>query len=237
MKAILKREIRSYFSSPVGYVCVAALTALYGFAYYANVMMSRSTSYITGVYSFLFTFTMIIIPILTMRSMSEDRKNRTDQALLTAPVGVGTIVTAKFFAAFFVYLIANVLGLLPAFAIFPFVSGTMPWGVILGNFTATILYGGAMISIGIFISSLTESQVIAAVSSFVVSFFLMYVNGLSSSLDNPMVSAAVNAISFYARYVSFVQGVFYVPSVVFFLSVMCIFIFLTAKRLESRRWN
>ena len=237
MTAIFKREIRAYFSSPVGYVCVAALAALYGFAYYVYVMMGRSTDNIPHVYSFLFAYGSLVLPLLTMRSMSEERKNKTDQALLTAPVGTGTIVAAKFFAAFFVYFIASVIGLLPAFAIFPFVSGAMPFGILFGNFIANLLYGGAIIAIGIFISSLTESQVIAAVGTFIVTFFLMYMNGLSSSLDQELITKIVGWISFYTRYQAFLQGIFDVPSTVFFVSVILLFNFLTAKRLESRRWS
>ena len=86
MIAICKREIRSFFNSPVGYVCIAALAALYGYYYYL-VMAIGSTSYISAVYQTMFSFSMMIIPIITMKSMSDDQKNKTDQALLTAPVG------------------------------------------------------------------------------------------------------------------------------------------------------
>lgn len=87
MRAIFKREMRAYFASPVGYVVVAALLALYGFFYY-QVMAIGSSSYITQVFSTMFMFSMMIMPIITMRSMSDDRKNKTDQALITAPVSV-----------------------------------------------------------------------------------------------------------------------------------------------------
>ena len=113
MKAIFKRELKAYFASPVGYVVVAALLALYGFFYY-QVMMIGSSSYISQVFGTMFTFCMMIIPIITMRSMSDERKNKTDQALLTAPVSVTAIVLGKFFAAFGVYFVANALALLPA---------------------------------------------------------------------------------------------------------------------------
>ena len=109
MKAIFKREVRSYFSSPVGYVFVAVLAALYGF-YYFQAMLSSSSSYIADVFAYMFSFSMMIIPIITMRSMTDDQKNKTDQALLTAPVGVASIVLGKFFACWFVYFIATTLG-------------------------------------------------------------------------------------------------------------------------------
>ena len=103
MSAIFKRELKSYFSSPIGYVCVGAILFLYGLFYYM-VMLSRTSDYIGSyVFGSMFTWGMMIIPIITMRSFSEERKNKTDQALLTAPVSVTGIVWGKFTAAFGVY--------------------------------------------------------------------------------------------------------------------------------------
>ncbi len=234
MRAIFKRELRSYFNSPVGYVCVAALAALYGYFYY-SVMALGSTSYIRNVYSTMFSFCMMVIPIITMRSMTDDRKNKTDQALLTAPVGVTAIVMGKFLACFFVFFIATTLGLLPAVAMSFFSSPS--WGEIMGNYLGTLLYGGAMVSIGVFISSLTVSQIIAAIGTFVVSVFLMYIDNLASAVSSAAVSRVVEWLSFNSRYTTFTQGLFSVSGAVFFLSVMAVFVFLTARRLESRRWN
>ena len=234
MLAVFKRELKSYFSSPVGYVCVAALACLYGFFYF-GVMLSGSSSFITQVYSSMFMFGMMIIPIITMKTMSEDRKNKTDQALLTAPVGVTAIVVGKFLAAFAVYAIASVIGLLPAVAMSTFSSP--PWGIIFGNFIATLLYGGAMISIGVFISSLTVSQVIAAIGTFVISVILMFVDNMASAFTGTFVGDAIGWVSFTQRYNVFTQGIFSVSSCVFFLSIIAVFVFLTARKVESRRWN
>lgn len=234
MKAIFKRELKAYFNSPVGYVCVAAILALYGFYYY-QVMAIGSSSYISSVYSVMFSFCMMIIPIITMKSMSDDQKNKTDQALLTAPVGTVSIVIGKFLAAFGVYFIASTLGLLPAVAISFF--GSIPWGVVIGNYLGTLLYGAAMVSIGVFISSLTVSQIIAAIGTFVVSVFLMYIDMLTSAIQNEAVGTVIGWISFNNRYTSFTQGIFSVASTVFFLSVAAVFIFLTARKVESRRWS
>lgn len=234
MIAICKREIRSYFSSPVGYVCIAALAALYGF-YYFQVMYIGMSSYISAVYSTMFSFGMMIIPIITMKSMSDDQKNKTDQALLTAPVGVTSIVMGKFLACFFVFFVASTLGLLPAVAMSFF--STPPWGEIIGNYIGTLLYGGAMISIGVFISSLTVSQIIAAIGTFIVSILLMYIDMVASTVNNTVVSTIVEWISFTNRYTTFAQGLFSISSTVFFLSVAAVFVFLTARRLESRRWS
>ncbi len=234
MIAIFKRELRSYFNSPVGYVCIAVLAALYGLFYY-QVMAMGSSSYIGRVYSTMFSYSMMVIPIITMRSMSDDQKNKTDQVLLTAPIGVTSIVMGKFLSCFFVFFVASSLGLLPAVAMSFFSSPA--WGEIIGNYLGTLLYGGAMISIGVFISSLTVSQVIAAIGTFVISVLLMLIDSMASAVSNQVVSALVGWISFNSRYTTFTQGIFSISSTVFFLSVMAVFVFLTARRLESRRWN
>ena len=235
MTAIFKREIRSYFNSPIGYVCVAILMALYGLFYFM-VMARGSSAYISNyVYGSMFNFSMLVIPVITMKSMTDDQKNKTDQILLTAPVGVTSIVMGKFLACFFVFFIASTLGLLPAVAMNFFAAPS--WGEIIGNYLGTLLYGGAMISIGVFISSLTISQIIAAIGTFAVSVFLMYVDSLAASVNNAAVATLVSWISFSNRYQTFTQGLFSTASTLFFLSVMAIFVFLTARRLESRRWS
>mgnify|MGYP000192335021 CR=1 FL=1 len=235
MKAIFKRELKAYFASPVGYVVVAALLALYGFFYY-QVMMIGSSSYISQVFGTMFTFCMMVIPIITMRSMSDERKNKTDQALLTAPVSVTAIVLGKFFAAFGVYFVANALALLPAFAISLFATA-FPWGIMIGNFIGTLLYGAAMIAIGVFISSLTVSQIIAAIGTFIISVLLMYMDSLASVVSNEVLSTAIQWFSFNDRYSTFTQGMFSISSVIFFISVVAVFVFLTARKVESRRWS
>lgn len=235
MIAIFKRELRAFFNVPVGYVCIAALVALYGYFYY-SVMNIGSSAYINSIFSTMFTFSMIIIPIITMRSMSDDQKNKTDQALLTAPVSVTAIVLGKFLACLCVFVLGTTLGgLAPALIMGTFSSPS--WGEVMGNFLGTLLYGGAMISIGVFISSLTISQIIAAIGTFIVAVFLMFIDNLATAASSEAVNAVVNWISFNNRYATFTQGIFSVPATVFFLSVMAVFVFLTARRLESRRWG
>lgn len=232
MKAILKRELRSCFYAPTGYVCVAAIAALYGFFYY-QVMMTGSSSYVSAVYSMLFSFDMMLIPILTMRSMAEEKRNHTDQALLTAPVAVVSIVTGKFLACFFVFTIASLLGLLPAVVMSGFAAP--PWGLILGNFVGTLSYGGAMIAIGIFISSLTVSQVVAAVATFAVSMFLVYMDFITSAISNPFLASLISGLSFYARYAELTRGRFSVPAIVYFIGIVVFFLYLTTIKTESER--
>ncbi len=234
MKAILRRELKSYFASPIGYVCIAVLLFLSGLLYW-NVMSIGSSSYIAMVYSNLFTFSMMVIPILTMKSMSDEQKNKTDQALLTAPVSVTAIVLGKFLAAFIVYAIAMTGSLLPCVAISLF--GSPSWGEIFGYYLGSLFYGAAMIAIGVFISSLTVSQVISAIATFAVSIFILLMGQLASLASGTFVATVVEWLSFDTRYAYFTQGIFNISSAVFFLSVVAIFVFLTARRLESKRWS
>lgn len=235
MKAILKRELKAYFASPVGYVVVAALMALYAFFFY-QVMAIGSSSYVAQVFSTMFTFSMMIMPIITMRSMSDERKNKTDQALLTAPVSVTGIVLGKFLAAFGVYAIALTAAMLPAITMSLF-SSAFPWGILFGNYIGTLLYGAAMVAIGVFISSLTVSQVIAAIGTFIIAILLMFVDQIASALSGNFIGTVLTWISFTARYDVFTRGIFSISSVVYFASVAAVFVFLTARKVESRRWN
>ena len=234
MRAITRKELRAYFSSPIGYVCVSVLLALYGYYFY-QVLMLRSSSYIASVYSTMFIWSMMIIPIITMRCFSEEMRNKTDQALLTAPVGVTSIVAGKVLAAFLVFAIAMVGSLIPVVIIGFFSSPS--WALIFGNFFGSLLYGAAMIAVGVFISSLTQSQIVAAIGTFGISIILLVIDQLTSVISNTTVTKLIGWISFNTRYQPFTKGIFDVSSIVFFLSVIAVFIFLTARKLESRRWS
>ena len=235
MTAIFKREVKSYFTGMIGWV-IAAVSLFFLGLYYTNRNLLYASSDFASV---LYTMTMILLfllPAISMRSFAEERKNKTDQALITAPVSVTGIVMGKFLAAFGVYFIANTLALLPAITM-GFFSSAFPWGILFGNYIGTLLYGAAMISIGVFISGLTISQVIAAIGTFVIAIFLMFVDQIASALSGNFIGTILTWISFTSRYDTFTQGIFSVSSCVYFISVAAVFVFLTARRVESRRWN
>lgn len=234
MKAIAKKELKSYFLSPIGYVFVGVILLLFGFYYY-QVLRIGSTSYIPQVYATLFIWSMMLLPILTMRSFSDEMRNHTDQGLLTAPINVSGIVFGKFLAAFLVFAVAMVLSLIPVVMISFFASPD--WATILGTVFGSLLYGAAMIAIGIFISSLTQSQVVSAVATFGVSIFLLIINQMSGLMANTFLSGVISWISFDSRYQPFAKGILNLSSIVFFLSVVAVFCFLTARKLESKRWG
>lgn len=234
MFAIFRRELRNYFSSPIAYIYIAVYYALSSFYFFGTTLVANSTN-LSYVFSSLFTISIFMIPILTMRLLSEDKKYKTDQALLTAPVSLLSVVMGKYLAALLVYLIG--IGITLVFAVIVAFFTPPDWAVVFGHFLGTLLLGAALIAIGTFISSLTENQVVAAVGGFVVGFALMLVDSLSSIVQSPLLQGIINGVSFTARYQSFTVGVLDLADVLFFLSVCVAFIFFTVRVFEKRRWS
>jgi len=234
MIAIMRREFTAYFHSPIGYIFLAVFYLFAGFFFFSGSLFGRNAD-LGGVFEGLFIIMLFLIPILTMRLMSEERKNKTDQALLTAPVSITGMVIGKFLSAALVFLMGLCVTLLYAVVVGFFAPAG--WPAVLGGFFASLLLGMAMISIGMFISSLTENQVIAAVGGFAAALGLLLVGVLQTVFQNPLAVKIIQGISFYDRYFSFSLGIFNYSSVLFFLSVCAMFIFLTIRVFEKRRWD
>lgn len=171
MKAIYKKELRSYLTSMIGYVFIAFILLLLGIYFTAiNIQQAYpEIGYALGNTSFVF---LIAVPVLTMRVLAEEQKNRTDQMLLTAPVGIGSIVMGKYLALLTVFGIP-----MAVICLYPLVlaqHGTISFAMSYTSVFGFFLLGAAYIAIGVFLSSVTESQVIAAVISFIV-LFVSYV--------------------------------------------------------------
>ena len=236
MGAVFRREFKTYFTSPIGYVVLAFLFAISGYAFYANNLISGSPD-LSGVYETLFSIVLLLIlPILTMRLMSDDKRQKTDQALLTAPVSLTGIVMGKFLAALLVFAIGLSITLIYALVI---ATQVVPdWLVIFGNYIGMMLLGGMFIAIGLLISSLTESQLIAALGTFAVSVGLMLIPMLSTVFSGTdWIVAVVSFLSISERYSNFTIGIVNYDDVVFFLSMQALFVFLTVRVLDRKRWN
>ncbi|MEG1686245.1 MAG: ABC transporter permease subunit [Angelakisella sp.] len=233
MLAIIKREMRSYFSSPIGYVYIAVFFFFAGFYFFGTAVAGNSTD-LSYVFSALFSICVFLIPILTMRLLSEDRKNKTDQLLLTSPVSLFSLVMGKYLSAAAVFLIGTAQTLVFALVIELF--STANWAMVFGHFIGISLLGLALIAIGMFISSVTENQVIAAVGGFAAGLALMMVDGLAS-MTTGWVSKLIVALSFNGHYLKFTQGLLDFADIIFFVSVAAVFIFFTIRVFERRRWN
>ena len=236
MSAIFKREFKTYFTSPIGYIVLAIMFCFAGYFFFLNNLYLQSTN-LTGVYENLFTIVMLLVlPVLTMRLMSDDKRQKTDQALLTAPVSLSGIVVGKFLAAMVIFVIG--LSITIVFAVVIALQVTPDWMVIIGNFIGLLLLAGMITSIGLLISSLTESQFVAALGTFVVSFALLMVDGLSAVFsDSEVIASIVNFISVNQRYTDFTIGVIHYDNVLFFLSMQALFLFLTVRVLDRKRWS
>ena len=233
MLAVLRREMSNYFTSPIGYIFLAVFYFFSGM-FFTNVLAYNSTD-ITNVFSGLFTVLMFIIPLLTMRSMSEEKKQKTDQLLLTSPIKLGNLVIGKFLAAFIIYCIA--LAITVVYSVILAVYETPEWSVVVGNIFGALLLGAALIAIGVFISSLTENQLIAAIGSFAVMMFIMMIDSFAALIPVEFISNILLKISFMTRYTDFVNGILNFANVLFFLSIAVIFNFFTVRILEKKRWS
>lgn len=235
MQAIFRRELSAYFKSPLGYIFLAIFFFFGG--QFLALIVNYQLNQIGYIFSNMFSILMIAIPILTMRLMSEDKRLKTDQALLTAPVSLSGIVWGKFLAAFALFAIA-ISSTIVYFIVLSSMA-TPQWNIFFGNLLGLVLLGGALISMGLFVSALTESQMVAAIGSFALSFFVFMLDSIVGMMPSFLswFGTALSAVSFIPRYQDFTSGILDFSNVLFFISVIVVFNFLTVRILERRRWN
>ena len=235
MTAVFKREFRSFFTSPVGYVVLAVLYCFSGYFFFVYNLASGSAD-MSSVYGNLFTIVLLLVlPVLTMRLFSDEKRQKTDQALLTAPTSLTGIVVGKFLSALLMFAIG--LSITIVYAVVIAVQVTPDWMVIIGNLLGLLLLGGMVISIGMLISSLTESQFIAALGTFVVSFALLMIDNLKYLFNASWLATIVDFLSINQRYNDFTIGVIHYDDILFFLSMQVLFLFLTVRVLDRKRWS
>lgn len=245
MGAIFRREMGAFFASPIAYVYLTIYYVFAGVCFYLFTL-SRGIADMSGFFSMLFWAAFLLIPVLTMRSFSEEKMKKTEQGLLTAPVSLGGIVLGKYFAALAMYTIG--VAIIFVYALILSVFGTVAWGVVIANFIALFLLGAAFIAVGVFISSLTENQFIAYIIGLLLIFVMCIVQSLAGFVEGAsvpelfqpvvkVIAAGMNALSFYNKFYDFTCGLFDLSSVLFYVSTAAIFNFLTVRVLETRRWR
>lgn len=287
MIAIYKRELKAYFTSMTGFIFMAFIMFLVGIYFTAYNLTYGYSHFGYVLSSSVFAF-LIVVPILTMRLMAEEKRQKTDQILLTAPVRVMDIILGKYFAILTIFTIPVVF-----FCFYPLILARFGTISFLMAYTSIIGYyflGAAYLAVGMFISSLTESQVIAAVLTFGVLLVSYMITGLTqfisstafasfmgfsiiiiiigviaysmtknfsiaagivlvlecittilylykASLFASSISKILNVIDLTSRYENFVKGMLDVTGIVYYLSVILIFIFLTIQSVKKRRWS
>ena len=204
MGAIFKREMKAYFTSPIAYIFLAVFYIITAF-YFVNMNLANGSTDMSYVFAGVFVIMMILLPLLTMRLFADEKKLKTDQGLLTAPVNLFEIVMGKFFAATVVFLVGMAI--------------YIPYILV------------------ILVSSLTELQIVAAIVSIIINLVLYMIDVIASTVSIDILKKVMVAIGFYNRYTEFTQGILNITSVVFFISTIFIFNFLTVRVLEKRRWS
>lgn len=287
MLAIYKKELRSYLTSMAGYVFIAFILLILGIYFTAYNLQYASPDFGVTLSAVTFLF-LIITPVLTMRILAEEKRNRTDQLLLTAPVSVWKIILGKYLSMITIYAIPIIIA-----SIYPLIMGrygtvsyAMAYTAILGFF----FLGCAQIAVGLFLSSVTESQVIAAVLTFGVLFCSFVMEGIESffsdtalssmlavlvlavllalvicqmtkdvllssvigvgmgavvlllyfvksSLFSGLIQKVLGLLAIANHFDNFVGGILDITGIIYMLSVICIFVFLTIQCIQKRRWS
>jgi ABC-2 type transport system permease protein len=232
MIALYVKEIKQYFRSMIGYVFLTIMTLICGFLFTTGNLMSQNGD-IKIFFGSLFNVLIFLVPMLTMRQFSEEEKLKTRQLLFTLPLTLESIVLGKFLATLSMICIGLVMTL-----VYPLILaslGVFSPMVILGNYLAVILLVSAVISIGLFVSSLTENQVISGVGSYGILLILWLIDSLAPTISNPLLKKTVLLFSLKNNYIEFTYGIFNPAGVLYFISMTTLFLILTVVKLDGRR--
>ncbi|MBQ8743368.1 MAG: ABC transporter permease [Clostridia bacterium] len=235
MFAIYKRELRSYFISPIGYIFVAAFLCVSGIIFTTTTIQAGEASSVGSYFSLLLMVFVIVLPLLTMKLFSDERRLRTEPLLLSSPVSLMGMVMAKFLAAYTVFAGTFLFSCLDFIALY--IHGTPNTAIIFGNVIAILLVGGACIAIGVFVSSLTENQFIAAIITMLILIAFVFTTVFNSFIDVYFIRAILSWISLFDRFNNFAYGYFDFNALLYYISLSFVFLFLTVRVYEKRRWS
>ncbi len=234
MLAIYKKELRTYFAGPIGYTYVALFLCISSLLF-TYTTLYNGTCEVNVYYTFLLYIFAILIPLLTMRMLSEEKKTKTEQILLTSPVSLFSVIFAKYLAAFTMFAGTLLLSCLN-FVILYFYGD--PNSVIMFSTTLGILLiGSAFVSIGIFISACTENQLISALLTIAAIAATLVVGVLANYVTLTPLRVALKWISVFDRFYVFTYGYFDLVALLYYISITVVFLFLTVRVFEKRRWE
>jgi ABC-2 type transport system permease protein len=235
MLAIFKREMRSYFTGIIGYAFLVIYLVAAGVLFSYTTLFAMSAN-VTTYFTLMLIFAAVILPILTMKSFSEERKTKTEQLILTAPVSIPGMVVGKFLASYAMFAGATLFTSLYFLLLTPY-APLKVWTLV-GNIVALLLVGMVFIAIGLFVSSLTENQLSAAVGTIAIILGLLGVGLIGSLLPSSYwLRYILDALSIFTRFQTFTNGYFDLASLVYYLSVSALFIYFTIRIYDRRRYN
>jgi ABC-2 type transport system permease protein len=233
MIAIFKRELLSYFITPIAYMVIGLFILVNSVYYYIGNINGQSGD-ITSLLGSMGIILLFIVPILTMRTISEDRKNGIEVLLNTSTVTIYGVIFGKYLATLVVFLSMAFITLIYPIILCAFTHISIPF--LVSGYIGFILLGAAMISVGVFVSSLTENQVVAAVISFITLLILLVMQPLAFYFGG--ISAKIlNWFSLFSRYEDFNRGILSLGTIVYYLSFSFLFLFVAIQIMEKRRWS
>jgi ABC-2 type transport system permease protein len=235
--SIFKRELRSYFSSPVGFVFIIFyLLVSNAFFFFVQDFFRQGQVSMRGYFAALPWVFLFFVPAITMRLWAEEKKMGTVELLLTMPIREWEVVFGKFLASF--AFLAITLAFSMTIPISLAYLGNPDYGVIVGSYVGALFLGSAYLAIGLYISSLTENQVVAFIISLAVIFVLlligiapMYMNSLGSMVG------ICEYISLLSHFNNITRGVIDSRDVIYYASVIILFLYLNVKNIEARKWR
>ncbi len=249
--AIAQKELRSYFASPIAYIVIGFFALLYGFFFIAIMRYFVSQSMQAGLMggaqsmnvnqqlirpllqNFL-VVNLFLLPMVTMRTYSEEKRSGTIELLLTSPVTDFQIVVGKFLGAMALYVAMLAVTLFHLAVLYMY--GRPEWKPILTSYLGLILFGGCFIAVGLFISSLSKNQIVAGSVTFVI-FLLLWVINWIGSFTGPVGDRLTSYLSIVDHFDDFSKGVIDTTHIIYYLSFITFGLFLTAKSVDSERWR
>jgi ABC-2 type transport system permease protein len=234
---IARRELGSYFYSPVAYVAMFLFLMAAGYLFWRDFVPGQPAGMRT-IFDWMVWLLVFIVPVLSMGLLSQEWSTGTIESLMTAPIGETDVVIGKFLGAlgFFVFLMLPTL----LYVVLLKIYSSVDVGPILSGYLGILLVGALFVSVGLFCSSLTRSQVVAAVLAVAILFLITIVPWAAMRAEGSTLGATWRKVAdqgVYNRYADFSRGVIDTSHVIFFLAVTTVFLFLTIKVLESRRWK
>ena len=234
MSAIYKREMKAYFTTFIGYAFIATFLVLSGVIFSLTTLSQSVGGDITTYYTFIIFAFAILIPLLTMKLFSDEKRLKTEALLMSSPVSLFGIVMAKYLAALTMFAATfalSCLNLMPAY-----LYGNQNTAVIIGNICSVLLIGCAFIAIGVFMSSLTENQLVAAITTIATIVLFLVIGMFSSGIGFAPLRIVLDFFSIFNRFTMFTYGIIDWSALVYYASVSFVFLFLTVRVYERRRW-
>tara|TARA_Y100001960_G_C14664895_1_gene822784 strand:+ start:561 stop:1277 length:717 start_codon:yes stop_codon:yes gene_type:complete len=234
LMAVIKRETKAYFTMPSAYVVGAMFLILTGVFFVFDITQPFAEAGVRGLIDWASFFLIFLAPLLTMRLLAEEQKLGTLELLLTSPVREWEVVIGKYIASLIMLL--AILAVTSYYVILMYIFGTPDSGPVLSAYMGLILYGAAALSIGLLGSSLSSNQIVAAVVGTAVLLFFSFINRVSTVIEGAPASF-LDALSMESRLADFTRGIIDTSHVIYFASLIAIFVFITIRALETRRWR